>query len=180
MSQPPSHRDGRDTHTSSTFIISAVFISNSNRCPCSQQCPHLCMGQQGSPSSLAQSPSPSAHFKWDKRVFHRSSQDSASWLHFPIWRGACWKHQERAIPLQDSMELAKLLGSASLWLQQGPTSPGSRSLLIPCTRCSSAHEPGCRGQSQSLVLGQPPCCAFQPSSASPSLHQSREHVLTQA
>lgn len=103
----------------------------------------------------------------------RTKQDLASWLQFPTWRGA--------YRTQDNMELAaKLPGSASLWLQQGPTIPGSRlrgqsSLLardvphIPAQHLKLAS--GCRGQSQPLVSccsqqeTAPPWCVFHPSSS---------------
>lgn len=127
------------------------------------------MWQQGSPSSLAQSPSPSAHFSWDKRVYHRSSQEQTGFglvaplSHMERSLLGCWKHQENPPPFEDNMELAaKLLGSAPLWLQQGPTTPGSRlrgqsSFLaqdVPHIPAQNLHlATGCRGQRQ--VLGVP-------------------------
>lgn len=93
----------------------------------------------------------------------RSKQDLSSWLHFPIQRGAhqaAGSTRKESPPFQDNLELAaKLLGSAPpLWLQQGPTTPGSRlrgqsSLLlaqdvphIPAQHLKLTI--GCRGQSQ--------------------------------
>lgn len=141
----------------------------------------------GSPSSLAQSPSPSAHFKWDKRVYHRSSQDQAGFSlmaplsHMERSLLGCWKHQERATPLQDNVELAaKLLGSHPFGCSRvpAPQAPGQSSLLAQDVPQHMNLASGCRGQSQ--VPGVPGAGTTSMLCFPAQHHQSREHVLTQA
>lgn len=137
LSQPHSPRDGSDIHTASpTSIISAVLegispgfhaVSNALTSGCG--------------SSSAQSPSPSAHFKGDKHVYHGSSQDQAGFSLKAAPPNAersppgCWKHQGRATPLSGQPGLSIPLAAA------GSSHPRlqaeSSILIITGTRCSS-------------------------------------------